>query len=796
MAAAEPIKPGTYTRFLQAFQPYGLKPECFYVGYGLAENTLAVSHVGRNIISVNKNAIAMGKARMTTEVSEIGAATQIISCGIPLPGQTVKIVDPEKHIAPPPGHIGEIWVAGESKCLGYWNNPELTLKMFHARLVDDSPYDDGYLRTGDMGFFHDGELFVCGRIKDMIIVRGQNYYPQDIEEVVEKASGLIRSNCVAAFQIHEDSDPALAIVAEVKNPKALPDALKIATAVRNYLNVEVALISFIAPRAIPRTSSGKIMRNQTRQMWREGQFTVLSEFSREKDTESSTAGSAGQSPFDELKARYNLSGTESYTLVEAGLDSLDLVAFMHEIKELLKNKGADMLARQVDIALVQRVSVADLFRLAEQLEYAPEEALVMLRNSLAAFREEQNAAERVMMGNDRKLIFAPPAPALLPEIPVLDNVLLTGGTGFIGPFLVKSLLEQTRAKIYVLVRSSDERQGRQRLRAAMESMGPCAAGLMQMFEARVIPVCGDLGQAQLGLTQEIWDLLANEIDTVFHNGATVNYLLNYDRMRDANVMGTNEVLRLAFERRPKSFNYVSTTFVFGWAVKKVLYETDMNENMELLDFGYSQSKWVAEQVVMDARRQGLATRIFRPALVSPSVTGGGNNFDIAVRLVAFMVNHGIGVDALNQVSFVPADITANNIVAISTTPGTVNKTYHVVRDDYANMLDITDLITKATGRQFEIFSIRDFVPELIRRCRKEDLLYPLLDFLVGSVDNISSMEFKRYDNSSYQTARDASVWGKPDPSLEDTVNGILRFMQRKGIISVAAREFKAVAVCR
>jgi thioester reductase-like protein len=83
----------------------------------------------------------------------------------------------------------------------------------------------------------------------------------------------------------------------------------------------------------------------------------------------------------------------------------------------------------------------------------------------------------------------------LPEIPVLDKVLLTGGTGFIGPFLVKSLLEQTRAKIYVLVRASDERQGRQRLRAAMESMGPCAAGLMQMFEARVIPVCGDLGQA-------------------------------------------------------------------------------------------------------------------------------------------------------------------------------------------------------------------------------------------------------------------------------------------------------------
>jgi thioester reductase-like protein len=795
MAAAEPVKPGTYTRFLEAFQPYGLKSESFFVAYGLAENTLAVSHGGRNIISVNKKAIAMGKARMTTEVSEIDAATQIISCGAPLPGLTVKIVDPERHLALEPGQIGEIWVAGESKCQGYWNNPELALKMFHARLVDDSPHDDGYLRTGDMGFLHNGDLFVCGRIKDMIIVRGQNYYPQDIEEVVEKSSGLIRTNCVAAFQIHEDGEPAVAVVAEVRNPKALPEALKTAAAVRNYLNVEVALISFIAPRAIPRTSSGKIMRHKAKQMWLEGQFTVLAEFSRDKDAALSTSRSEGQSPFEVLKARYNLTGAESYNLVEAGLDSMDLVVFMHEIKELLKDKGADMLARQVDTALIQRVSVAELFQMAEQLVRAPEEALLVLRNYLAAFRQEQRAAEKRMMSSDRKLIFEPPTPALLPDIPVLNRVLLTGGTGFIGPFLVKSLLEQTPAKIYVLVRSSDEQQGRQRLRAAMETMGPCPAGLMHMFEARVIPVCGDLGQPNLGLTPKTWHFLVNEIDTVFHNGAAVNYLFNYERLRAANVLGTNEVLRLAFEGRPKSFNYVSTTFVFGWAVKKVLYESDPNEDMEFLDFGYSQSKWVAEQVVVDARRRGLETRIFRPSLVSPSVTGGGNNFDIAVRLVAFMVNHGIAVDTLNQVSFTPVDIVANNIVAISTTPGTANKTYHITRDDYANMLDITGLITKATGRQFEVFSLRAFIHELIRRCRKEDLLFPLMDFLVGSVDNISAMEFKRYDNSCFQAARDASVWGKPDPSLEDTVNGILRFMQRKGIISIGTRDFKAVAAC-
>jgi len=149
-----------------------------------------------------------------------------------------------------------------------------------------------------------------------------------------------------------------------------------------------------------------------------------------------------------------------------------------------------------------------------------------------------------------------------------------------------------------------------------------------------------------------------------------------------------------------------------------------------------------------------------------------------------MVNHGIAVDALNQVSFVPSDVAANNIVAISNVTETINGTYHVTRDEYANMMDIVGIITMMTGRQFELFKLPEFVPEVIKRCTKDDLLFPLLDFLIGSIDSISSMEFKRYDSSSYQAARNRSPWGRPDPSLKDTVAGILRFMQGTGIISV------------
>ncbi len=216
-------------------------------------------------------------------------------------------------------------------------------------------------------------------------------------------------------------------------------------------------------------------------MWLKGEFTTLSDFSREKDAGHTSSTVETNSSFAELKARYNLTGQESYNLVEAGLDSLDLVVFMHELKELLKDKGAEMLARQVDIGVIQRVSVAELFGLAQMLENTPEEALEHLRHSLAAFREEQSAAEKQMMTNDRKLVFEPPMPLPVPEIPAPKQVFLTGGTGFMGPFFIKSLLEQTQAKIHVLVRASDEKQGRQRLKAAMESMGPCEPELMEMF---------------------------------------------------------------------------------------------------------------------------------------------------------------------------------------------------------------------------------------------------------------------------------------------------------------------------
>ena len=219
------------------------------------------------------------------------------------------------------------------------------------------------------------------------------------------------------------------------------------------------------------------------------------------------------------------------------------------------------------------------------------------------------------------------------------------------PVLLKSLLEQSDAAIYALIRAPNEVHGAERLFTAFtSSLGAEAQSLAAQFTRRVKPVCGDLSHENLGLTSRAWQALSQSVGTIFHNAAAVNYLFMYQKLRPANVLGIAELLRLACEHGPTVFNHMSTTFIFGWAVKEVLYEADTNAGMELLDFGYSQSKWVSERLVVEAAGRGLPTRIFRPALVTPSITGGGNSFDIAIRLLAFMVNHGIGVAAHNQVS--------------------------------------------------------------------------------------------------------------------------------------------------
>ncbi|MEM9275439.1 MAG: AMP-binding protein [Cyanobacteria bacterium P01_F01_bin.143] len=272
---AEPIQAAIQEQFTNTFAPYGFAKEAFYPCYGLAETTLFVSGGLSTSPAVveqfQDTALQENRVKIANNSSE--TIRSLVSCGRSWLEQDIAIADPESLTVCPPEKIGEIWVSGKNVAQGYWNKSETTKSTFFATL--DNYENRHFLRTGDLGFLHDGELFVTGRLKDVIIIRGRNHYPQDIELTVEKSHPAIRTNCCAAFSLDIDGEERLVIVAEVER-NYLRDYLRstdtdagsfdkvikaIRQAVSEYHELQVYSISLLKTATIPKTSSGKIQRH-------------------------------------------------------------------------------------------------------------------------------------------------------------------------------------------------------------------------------------------------------------------------------------------------------------------------------------------------------------------------------------------------------------------------------------------------------------------------------------------------------------------------------------------------------
>ncbi|MET8585657.1 fatty acyl-AMP ligase [Streptomyces collinus] len=269
---AEPVRAATLRRFADTFAPAGFRREALYPCYGLAEATLMVTGG-----DVGTAPTLLAAAEGTPNAGEADAAA--VGCGRPGPGVTVAVVHPEWHKELSDGEVGEIWVGGASVAKGYWRNALATRETFRAQL----PGREGrFLRTGDLGFLRDGELFVTGRLKDLLVVDGRNHYPQDLELTAELSHPALRPGCTAAFSVDagaagaDGEQPVL--VAEI----ALDDAgesEKITDLVRSAVGeahgLSVREVVLVRPGTIPKTSSGKIQRRGTRAAYLDGTLAVV-----------------------------------------------------------------------------------------------------------------------------------------------------------------------------------------------------------------------------------------------------------------------------------------------------------------------------------------------------------------------------------------------------------------------------------------------------------------------------------------------------------------------------------------
>lgn len=274
---AEPVRADTIARFIETFAPHGFDSRAIYPAYGMAEATLLISggtrgggHVMR---SVSRTAL---QAHAAEAPADPGDAQLVVGCGCALTGEQIAIVNPESRQRLAADHIGEIWISGANVARAYWRNDAATREELNAKIAGE---DGRWLRTGDLGFLdHTGELFVTGRIKDLIIIRGINHYPQDIERTVQSQDSALRENCGAAFSVpDEHGEEDLVIVQEVeRTARHSIDTGEIKGQIREAIadshELSARHIALIRPGALPKTTSGKIQRKLARRLWLDGGF--------------------------------------------------------------------------------------------------------------------------------------------------------------------------------------------------------------------------------------------------------------------------------------------------------------------------------------------------------------------------------------------------------------------------------------------------------------------------------------------------------------------------------------------
>jgi acyl-CoA synthetase (AMP-forming)/AMP-acid ligase II len=263
MSAAETIRPDTVRSFLHAFEPAGLRRDAFYAAYGLAEHTVSVTMGGRGSLCLDRAGLEAGRAVPAMPGRQ---SVTLVGCGRPTKSDVrLRIVDPDTHEVLPPCRVGEIWVSSGTKALGYHGQPEQTEQTFQARVAGGED-PTRYLRTGDLGFLHGDELFVTGRLKDLIIVRGRNLHPEDIEASVRGCHPAIRPGGVAAFSVPADDGERLVVLVERRDRGA--DERSIVEAVTEIVQTDHQLAGaevVVGPQGlVHKTTSGKIRRGACR----------------------------------------------------------------------------------------------------------------------------------------------------------------------------------------------------------------------------------------------------------------------------------------------------------------------------------------------------------------------------------------------------------------------------------------------------------------------------------------------------------------------------------------------------
>lgn len=640
-------------------------------------------------------------------VHQVEFGDKPVSIGRPIANTQVYILD--SQLQPTPiGVPGELYIAGAGIARGYWHRPELTDQRFI-----DNPFtiesEQKLYKTGDLArYLSDRNIEYLGRLDHQVKIRGFRIELGEIEAVLAKHQDVLQAVAIA------NQDYLVAyVVARLKTPTVdeLRDFLK------HKLPYYMVPNTFVFLESLPLTPNGKVNRKAL-----PATTTAIPE--REKFRE------PGTSLEKELVAIWS----EILHVQQISIDDnfFDLGGHSLLIVQLFARIRA---AFQIDLPLQTLFEAPTVETLAAKLEIAHygQSSTVTTANPTLNLK-----AEAVL------------DPAITAEGKPIDCIsepaciFLTGATGFLGAFLLDELLQQTQADIYCLVRAANAEEGKQKIRRSLESY----LIWNESQSSRIIPVLGDLSVPLLGLSQAQFTALAKKLDVIYHNGAWVHHASPYSTLKAANVLGTQEILRLASQIKIKSVHFISTTSVFSAPVgsgMQLIREQSSLDDTPAPENGYAQSKWVAEQLVTIARKRGLPVCIYRTGRISgDSKTGAFNPNDFLYRLLIGCIQLGSIPNGEFIEGLLPVDYVSKAIIHLSQQQQSLGKAFHLLNPQLLDLKMLFNSI-RLIGYPLQQISHNQWYSELVKIAENypEHPLYPLIPFFITSnqTQNLRVLKF-------------------------------------------------------
>jgi amino acid adenylation domain-containing protein/thioester reductase-like protein len=622
-----------------------------------------------------------------------------LTIGRPISNVQTYILD--AHLQPVPiGIPGELYIGGAGLARGYLHQFQSTAAKFIAH-PDSRKSSDRLYKTGDLvRYRQDGQIEFLGRIDNQVKLRGFRIELGEIEALLGNHPD-IKESVVVVREYQPGQQQLVAYIV----PKAVNYAGVKSHDIKQFLqnNLPSYMIPsvFMILESLPLTPNGKIDHKALPQP--EHQETRKDFVSPHTATQITLA-----QIFSQVLNVQQVGINDNF--FELGGNSLLTTKLILKINTVF---GVDLPLR----ILFASPNVASLATSLDQI--------------LARTSNHNWTAEKIIDWEKETILDS----TIYPETPWQahqtepKHILLTGATGFLGAFLLSELLQQTNSKIYCLVRAQNVALGKRKLQETLNSY----LIWQDSFSQRIIPVMGDLSQPLLGLKDQEFQELANQIDIIYHNGAWVHHIYPYSVLKAANVLGTQEVLRLACQRKTKPVHFISTASIFSPLKESevtVATEADNIDDYPLPNNGYVQTKWVCEKLIKTAQERGLPVSSYRIGRVSGhSRTGVFNINDFLYKLIIGCIQLGSVPDHDIQEDIMPVDYVSQAIIHLSKQKKSLGKAFHLVNHQLLHTNTLLEVI-QSCGYQIQQLSYEDWRSQLINiaGAAPEHPLYPLVPF--------------------------------------------------------------------